>query len=370
MKKRGSAIVIAIFLVAAIGGLAFSFGKVFLLEAANANLVESGISAYYAAESGVEEGFLRYRYDRNAEIPFSQWTLGEDSVFRSNLTDSQVFNDGNMGVSKTNTPIANNNKQIYYLRQGYIGTFGEPFYGQDASNNGYLDDDDFQVSSPAYGSGEYSFLRIKKDETYKIKLDGLRLDSANLGNNDLELFAKFINPSANPRGNSIMYVKLTVDEGLGGIKEYRTMITSDNSGSNSSTATCGLLGRRANCYLEKDILIANLINNTPAGTTAWHQPNLLYSLLTTQLNASIPTSSAKITLFLRPLYYDAYIGLSTKSCVAGSCGSLKTSVVPGPYTNISSTGYFGQTAKTIEANIDRQSGSLYDLFDYVIYKNQ
>jgi hypothetical protein len=37
-------------------------------------------------------------------------------------------------------------------------------------------------------------------------------------------------------------------------------------------------------------------------------------------------------------------------------------------TKVESTGYYGGVSRKLEATIDRQSGTLYDLFDYVIYK--
>jgi hypothetical protein len=42
----------------------------------------------------------------------------------------------------------------------------------------------------------------------------------------------------------------------------------------------------------------------------------------------------------------------------------------GPTTTINSVGYFAGNSRQITANIDRQSGTIMDIFNYVIYKGQ
>lgn len=373
MKKKGSAIVIAVFLVAAIGGIAFSFGRIFLLDASSASLSENGSSAYYAAESGIEEGFLRYRYNKGAEVPLKTWKIGDKSVFRANLGTNVVSTGGLWtmfkGIQKS-TPISDNANQIYDLRMGFIGTNGLPFYGQDANSsgtdNGRLTDNDFTSTSPLYGSNDYSFLKIAKDESYKINLESLGINSTNLNTRDISLFANFVQSAANipaivpTRTNSAMYIKVVVDYNGDGsdVQEYKTIITSD-----ATSATCTLLG--ANCT--SDVLVAEPKTITPNPGVAWRY-NKVFSNLFTKIGAPFMTSQSKVTLSLRPLYNDAYIGLSSQFCLTNSCdGADKTAVVPGPFTNITSVGYYGGVTRTIEANIDRQSGTLYDLFDYVIF---
>ena len=77
----------------------------------------------------------------------------------------------------------------------------------------------------------------------------------------------------------------------------------------------------------------------------------------------------KVILMIRPLYFNARVGLIMDACKSdpASCTN-KSTVVAGPYTTVQSTGYFGSVVKKLSADIDRQSGTLYDLFDYVVYK--
>lgn len=371
-RERGSALVIAVLLVSAIGAIAFGFGRVFLAGLFNMTISSDGIYAYYSAESGMEEAFLRYRYDMNAEVPFENWTLGlpaQDKVFRSEIAGNVVqtglsFN----GIDKT-TLISDFSKQIYDLRMGYLGTDGLPFWGDDPFpppiGNKLLTDDD--LKSVDYG-GSNQALTVAKDDSIKIDLSGLRLD--NLATNDLVVYAKFdtggdtLAPS-----RAMIEAKLTVDlYGDGSqINEYKTII------SQNPVVSCTLLGRGAlstpdNNACVAELIPATLISGAP-GYYVWMKENLINAW---RISTGLPAfgSETKVTLFLKPLYYDAKLGIITSACQPGigNCSSrTKSGVVPGPSTFVTSTGYYGGISRTLAADIDRQSGTLYDLFDYVIY---
>lgn len=364
MKQRGSAIIIAVFLIAAIGSLAFSFGRIFLIESRNAVINENGIYAYYAAESGIEEGFLRYRYDRNAEIPYggaiasSKWKLGENKVFRSNLdrlTSDLGANEGGI-TGITSILPADTNNQVYDLRMGFIGTAGQPIYGQNVDRDNKFDKND--LLSPLYGTGKFSFLKIPQDEAYKIDLG--ELDPTK----DIRIMAKYASPTVLEK--SLLYIKLTVDydgDGLN-INEYKTIITPA-----TVTDTCRVLGRTTDLTVCANELLTTTAVGSEPNDIVWSRDNLLAAF--SQFGKKpIINSEAKVTLSIKPLFYDAYIGLSTMDYAThlNRPNQTKSNVVSGPFTTISSTGYFSGMTRTLSADIDRQSGTLYDLFDYVIYQ--
>jgi hypothetical protein len=373
MKQRGSAILIAVFLITAIGGLAFSFGRIFLLEGANASIFESGIGAYYSAESGIEEAFLRYRYDRFAEVPYGNnnlanyWKLDQDQVFRTDLSGGTVDTGGasNVGIDKSGTSITDDSKQYYDLRMGFIGTFGKSFYGHSTDSFNTLSAGDFLTSN--YTTGDYSVLHVVKDDTVKIDFS----DKMNIGDplNDPTLFANYYPDSTTGLINedqAIMYVRVVVDDSASGgtVKEYKAMLAK------TKASACTALGRSADSGCEGQIMVVSPLNLGVFGRYAWSYQNVIRNLLST-VSAPAILSSSKVTLFLRPLFSDADIGMVTAGCAFGGCDhSTKTAVMPGPYTEISSTGYYGGVTRTIRANLDRQSGTLYDLYDYVIYQIQ
>ncbi len=69
--------------------------------------------------------------------------------------------------------------------------------------------------------------------------------------------------------------------------------------------------------------------------------------------------SGQTELYLKPIGCGAKIGMfATDTDVK----------IASPYTTIHSVGHFGGVTRTLIANIDRQSGTLYDIYDFVIYQ--
>lgn len=369
-KQRGSAIIVAVLLISAIGAVGFSFGRVFLSEFANATVHENGVFAYYSAESGIEEGFLRYRYSRDAEVPFANWKM-ETPTDRNKFNLANVTAPNSLG-SRNKT--ANNSlsfaNQYYYLRMGYAGIGALPFFGQDvaAPLNGKLDALDIKEAS--YGTGDYSYLKIVQDDSYKIDLTNLL--RANFSY-DINLFAKFLGRSSIDTaniGNSFIEAKLIIDTiGNGSaVKEYKTILSA-----NPDTTCLDLqtVENRATCAASA----VKTSSITVSGNDyAWGITNLI-SYWRTQAtpNMFVPSNISKVTLVLKPLYHDAVVGITSNVCSPSglpgfACDYTANTVVPGPFTTVSSVGTYKGVYRTLEANIDRQSGSLYDLYDYVIYK--
>lgn len=356
-KKRGSAIVIAVLLITAIGMIAFSFGQVLVAELSNATILENSIPAYYSAESGIEEGFLRYRLDRNAEVPsnFSLASTSINNVYREDLAANTSKTGSDFrGIDKNGLSLTPQN-QTYDLRMGYIGTNGLPFYGQDlSSETGLLTLGD--INDAAYGNGSYSFLQIPKDEAIKIDLSDLELNGKTL-----KLYLRFDNLGINGAypDESLTEAKLIVKD-TSGTKEYKKLLSSISSALGSSDLS------------DKIILTLEGSGNTTSGSNFLNWKVYSTALSTASFDAPLLSAGSKVTLFIKPLNYDARIGLITSQCVeangiSDTCKDNKT-IVSGPNTTITSTGYYGNTTRTLEANIDRQSGTAYDLFDYVIYK--
>lgn len=371
-KARGSAIVIAMLLISAVGGIAFSFVKIAFLELANASLYENGSVAYYAAESGIEEGFLRYRYNRNAEVPIANWELNDNKTYRSNINEMRTV----IGVSSVGRPITNdlrtnggaltwsnyNKQQIFDLRMGYIGTDGKPIYGQETDGNSFFNESD--VKNLSYGFGSYQILKIRKDDSFKIDLTGL-----DFSGNELILHLKYDDSNSsssfnvlNKRCKALAEIKFLVKTTASSqVREYKELLA-------PTPSACGSeLGIDQNSLYGADAMAVVNGNNKQL----YIGKNDLKDIFN-QSGAAIPSaSSVDISLYIKPLYYDAFVGISTSTCShygAPDCNNISSGAMPGPYSKIESTGYFGGVAKRLTANIDRQSGTLYDLYDYVIYK--
>lgn len=353
MKKRGTAILIAIFLITAIGTLAFSFGRILLLETSSLSLYENGVGAYYAAESGIEEGLLRYRFYPESEVPFDNWTLGQKKVYRTNLTDKSMAQAG-LPLSYTidkEEQISDDSKQIYDLRMGYVGTMGDHsgfYFGEDINGDGRLDPNS-DIDSSLYGINNPALL-VNKDSSLNVTIPKM-LD---LSGNSLNLSVVFDGLTASDQ-NSVLEIKAAVKKmSMNRVVEYKKMLAY-----NSTSARTLIFGAA------DDYIPPTQTGTTVSGNRFVKVADLLGSL------GFFYEINSEIELTFRPLYNNIKVGLANANCINGqsaTCLGTKTTTLPGPVTKITSTGYYGGTTRTLEANIDRQSGTLYDLFDYVIYR--
>lgn len=341
-KARGSAIVIAMLLVTAVGAVGFTFGKVLNIQISNETSYENGLGAYYSAESGLEEGFLRYRYNRDAQVPsFSpplsgktssqSWVDSTDNIVRANLTL------GNLVTSLT--AIGENRKVITdmtsspnYLNSQYYDLRMGSAVGTTAGNLN---------ASPL--DPDYSNYHIDRDETKKIDLGGI----FNTGMNaDINLSFKIdplstvaISPIPANHKCTLIEAKLELQPLSGPVIEKKKLLYNDSSCnygtiiSDYSTAAAYTMsaGIASITYLRSKIA-----------------PSIFYS---------------KATLFLKP------IGSAIDYSLTETGTTSVQTPLNGANSVITSTGYFGGVNRTLEAKIDRSSGSLYDLYDYVIFKN-
>lgn len=352
-KTRGSAIVMAIMLITAIGAVAFSFGRILYLEVANASLYENGVGAYYAAESGLEEGFLRYRYKTTAEVPFNSWTVGDNKGYRYNLTlatRAGTATELSSGISMTSPLYITPESQFFDLRMGAkVGTVsGDTVLHQ--SNQVSVND----IQNSNYGKD--SLYRIKRDESKKIDLGNI-FSQANPS--AINLYIKpyrnskdTTRPTTEPLDNQncvLVEAKIVGNTGTE-IQERKVLLK------NSNDARCRYvqLGIITDPSTAKDYVSWGFDNTTPTQREIYRASDLKSLIAPT-----VTYSSA--TLYLKPIGADVDFLLEEPSTAAKK--------LPGMTNLITSTGYYGGVTRTLEANIDRQSGSLYDLFDYVIYKS-
>lgn len=346
-KRRGSALIIALLLISVIGGLAFGIGRLVFLETITATAYENGSVAYFAAESGIEEGFLRYRYDRNAEIPQTNWQLnGTTMVYRNNLTDfPNVFYTGTgyVGIDQSLNDNIVNAKQFYDLRMGFIGTNGKPWYGQS------------DIAHPENYSLTDSTTLITADNTKKIDLSLMTLSNPIYS---LALLGRF-NGSISDADNCRAFLEATLTIQYSGstkADQYKDFYV-------NNTSSCGT-------YLKID---ASKLSQFDSFDNTYHSftINNIDRKILTKAGVPIPVAGDKISITIKPLYYNLTIGLATANCQNTTCASgifTHSDAVPGPYTTITSTGYYGGISRKISANIDRESGTLYDLYDYVLFK--
>jgi len=351
-KARGSAIVIAMLLVSAVGTVGFTFGKVLDIQISNSSAYESGIGAYYAAESGLEEGFLRYRVSQGKDAvatdgqvptfytdthPSQSWLVLKNNVIRTNLSGNAIIGDGKKGLSKS-TSLTDLNAQYYDLRMGSAS-------------------DKFEsIGNLQTVPSEYHIIR---DATAKIDLGNIF--STGVGSNITLFFSIPKNsgvdnpPVFNNDQCTLVEAKLELQEFDGGpIVEKKKLLKNSNSG------VCSLYSSIISDSSGKTTIDYTLVPypTVPAGRIA------VVSDLKTKLAPSTPYSRA--TLFLKPIGSDIDYMISETNSYPEK---IKQNPLHNTFSIVTSTGYYGGVARTLKADISLKSGALYDLYDYVIFKN-
>lgn len=111
--KPGSSLILVLLIIAGVVTVIFGAQRVTLVQFNQSNREEDNISAYYAAKAGIEDGLIRYRFERNVE------TL-PGKVFRHNVTSgvpeaTEVDEAGSIGGVVNYRPT----DQYYDLKIAY-----------------------------------------------------------------------------------------------------------------------------------------------------------------------------------------------------------------------------------------------------------
>lgn len=362
MKQRGSALIIAMMLIATVGAAAFGISKLLYIDSAVSTAYENGTVAYYSAESGIETAFLLYKYNMNAEVPLENWLYDDTKVYITNLANKSVETGTLMSGINNTTQISNPAKQYYDLRMGYLGTNlpeGGPFFSHDIDKDGTTESS--EVLDPNFSANEYSFLRIPRDEARKFDLSNVDLS---LTGNKLKIGFKFIGVANNDadKCKAMAEVKFLVTTGVTA-KEYKAL-TSFNA-----TTCAGYVS------IPAGKMDGAILPSTFDDSNFYYKFDDILNIILTKSGDTInsPSSGNNVIMTVKPLYYDADVYFSTATCdsasTLGACKADKKNIVTGPYSYVASTGYYGGVSRSLSANIDRQSGTLYDLYDYVLFKS-
>lgn len=322
-KNKGSAILIAVFLVAAVGGVAFGIGRMFLVESNLSSTWENSTVAYYAAESGVEEGLLRYKYNKNQEIsPDGTNVLVVD--LSSNSINNVLWNPL-LHINDFNSGDSSYASSIKYLQK---------YYGQDIDINGDLTSLDVINND----STEYF---IPRDQSLKLDLSALN----------------------KKKGDINLMVRFTKDDTTTEICDYATkkaFMEAKLTGSTPVSDTyqmAAALVHRSHIY---DLSPQTILPGPPIEDVLSFEK--LIGGIRQLTQSPIYNTDTPLELTLKP------IGCSAKIGITSPASTENNPLIPGPYNTIKSTGYFGGVTRTIEVKVDRQSGTVYDLYDYVLYK--
>lgn len=348
-KKKGDALVVAILLSAIIGSAAIGLTAIAFRQVNIAETYNNGLAAYYAAESGIEQGLLYYKFDKNIEIP------GKITAFYSsdpamllrrpanayrNFMDQAIMRQPAGTVDTTNVGVkvgfnGNDKVQAYDLQSFYKQSFN----GDDSKAPiGEL------TASDVADSGS-SIYKISRDNEMVFTINS---DPADKNINQIYLYWRWIAPCVSadcintPRA---LEVKLKVKEvSATGQDEYTALFQDPRT----------LRVPRAELPVEV------------SGLTGVFTP-LSGSSLQAAMNPPI-TSLTVTEMSLKPVGNTAlsedgiYFGFSQ------SPAGAPARTTSGLTTTVQSIGYYVGNSRQIIATVDRQTGTILDIFNYVIYK--
>lgn len=275
-KKEGSALMLALLVIALVSLASFAIGKVVLSEIGLSTSYGNQEVAYWAAEAGIEKGLLFYRLnEENPVYPTNSATYDDpDPEIVSLSSDSQV--------SSIDPQTRTFELQITDLVDY---TNGESFI--------LAKDQGLTLRVPESDQDPANLLEVKYENMIDYSNGESELD-------DLE-----------DSDNNFLYIRKTKDDGTFEPPEYLNKSRGPDS-IHSLPMSSG----------DKYIQIRSFINNN--------------------------RDKIKVTLTTNPSSSDnKYIG--------------------GPYTYIQSTGHYRGVKKKLEVKIDRESTTIFDIMDYVIY---
>lgn len=327
-KRKGAALVVAILLSAIIGSAAIGVTAIAFRQVNIAETYNNGTAAYYAAESGLEEGLLRNKYNKDVEIPEvidtnhiytpdpAKLLSRPAYAYRDYMSEPTIMKKPS--TDKTGVPLgdtATDREQVYDLQTYYK----QSFVGDDIANpKGIIDGADLAATT---------------NNAYQIIKDNSKAFTINSGQtNDVNLFWKWISPAC-----GALEVKIKDSTG----NEHTSLFQDQSSGCTKITNAQSAANFTA-----------------PGGFVG------AYNIAAIKTNMNISALTA-VTMTLKPVggsNNGIYFGFTE-----GPVGHRNSS---GLATTIQSIGYFAGNSRQITAKIDRQTGTILDIFNYVIYKGQ
>lgn len=309
--KKGSALIMVMLVIAGITTIIFATQRIALVQFSQSVREEDNLTAYYAAQAGIEDGLVRYRFERNTEIH-------EDSnnnrvKFRFDLTNA-TFPRNPYEISSD-----------IEITEGVNGNYDPKHQYYDLAMNYRT----YRINISGTGSIlDHTNSVIKKDEV--LTLTGF--------------------PPSGSFTNYLRYVIWFIDEPAGCPLD-QAFITFQII---RTTETGGNIQRDS-----EQIVVKNIFHATT---------NRINSSNTSNLDVSSSGTSTVSSIRIRAFHCDIEYALASSKTATGN-GSVADQGLEfdSLITEIISTGYFGSAKRTLIAQVDRQTGNLIGIFDYILY---
>lgn len=286
-KHGGSALVFVMIIIAGIVTVTVGAQRLSLVQFNQANLEEDNHFAYYAANSALEDGLLRFRHQRNVETV-------SGNVHRFDVTDGVNHGEVTKGTDIESTSNYHANHQYYDLeidfKTNQVGDFA------------------FTVNPPVL---------VQDDE---LQLTGFPND---YGRN-FYLRHAFLFEGANCQNRAFVQIQQIVTKSDGSTVFSQTEARSD-----------------ANNRFDSAASNSNLLVNPVGG-----------------LSSSVR---------MRAYHCSVKYAFASSDTTSGAGGGPEFDSLT---TTMTATGYYGQAKRTLQALVDRESGTIISIYDFNLYSGE
>lgn len=314
IAQSGTALLVTLLLVGAISAIAFGMTKITLNEVFVGMKSQEGLQAQYAAQAGVEDALMRYKFHDKTDLEMPNGSRKDTTAVVRVYIDRLRDDPGK--VSRENNPhhdlpLVEDNGVLHYVYDLKV----------------------WSKQDCAQDSCEYI---LSKDQSAMLDVSEVENNihvSWDLINNNNNVVTSINSPEA--RAQTGLWYRLSdpikpgqIDP-TGQSRDFFTFLSYFDPANNSTDPRFTQTGM---------VIFRN--------------------------GSNLTTRTAK------SLKFKAFIA----DTINGRAGTnfririrITSGVIGGPETHIESTGYYGNTAKKIEVTVDRESKSIIDIFDYVIY---
>lgn len=287
-KRPGSALVFVLIIIAGIVTVTLGAQRLSLVQFNQSAREEDNIFAFYAAKSGIEDGLLRFRHQRNVET-------AENKVHRFDVTSGISYDEveSNLGIEAVTNYKPTH--QYYDLSIDFKTT--------------QIGDFNFTTNPPT----------LARDD--ELQLTGFPNNTVYSNDYFLRYAFKFIGTNCHTAGAFV---------------DIQRVVTSPNGQTIYSL-------RKA---------LADVNNKVDSQGT----------------NLPIASgSNLSSYIRIRPYYCAVQYAFATTTSPNGADGGPK---FDGLITKITATGYYGDTKRMVQAQVDRKSGTLLGIYDFNLYSGQ
>jgi hypothetical protein len=308
--QRGTALLMTMILITVIGSIAFGVGRTTLSNLRQVNRLEDSLNAYQAAQAGIEDALMRFRFDKNAEAPKENTCfapLSSNPVPTATVTPKNIF---------SRVDISN------------------PISNACADLSGTL------ISTPPSADIVYDLKMYYRKDKGQHECLAVSPTATDIANGCIPMLA---NQPALARDTSVEYNVRSA--GVAQLRFSAQFVITKPDGSSDDPLTAA----------QRKIQISSI---DKFGNVVDEQ------LLDEGTHSAGQVSSTPISLTgvenirIRPFAKD----LSRYELIPSGQGTLDSRI-----TTIESIGYYGVSKRKLSLKLDRLTGTIFEVFDFVLF---